>query len=153
LVDTIFWNEASGINCDSISCVRPEVQPFLNNIYIVNIANGDGCIASDTIFVNVRKERPFYIPTAFSPNQDGINDNFVLSPGPNVEMIHSVRIYNRWGALLYESPEALPLASVVTWDGQFNGKFVTNGVYIYLVEVSFVDGERQMLSGDITVVR
>jgi len=152
-IDTIYWNEASGINCDSISCLRPEVQPFSNSIYIVTIANGDECSASDTTLVSVSKERPLYIPSAFSPNQDGINDNFVLSPGPNVTMIHSVRIFNRWGALLFELPETLPLLSVIGWDGQFKGEPVSTGVYIYLVDVSFIDGERQVLSGDITVIR
>jgi len=152
-VDTIFWDESSGINCDSISCLRPEVQPFLSNIYTVTVANGDGCIARDTILVTVNKDRPFYIPSAFSPNADGINDNFVLSPGPNVTVIHSVRIYNRWGALLYDVPEFLSGQSVIGWDGKFKGQFVTSGVYIYVVDVSFVDGERTILSGDVTVVR
>ena len=152
-VDTIFWNESSGINCDSSSCLRPEVQPFSNSVYIVTVANGDGCSASDTTLVNVSQEKPFYIPTAFSPNQDGINDNFVLSPGPNVTMIHSVRIFNRWGALLFELPETLPLQSVIGWDGQFKGQPVTSGVYIYMVDVSFIDGERKIITGDVTVFR
>ncbi len=154
-VDTIFWNESSGINCDSISCLRPEVQPFLNSSYIVTVGNvnGDGCYASDTMSVIVNKERPFYIPSAFSPNGDGINDRFVLSPGPNTAIIHSVRIYNRWGALLFEIPEFLPNQPLIGWDGTFRGQFVTSGVYIYVIDVSFVDGERQILSGDVTVVR
>jgi len=42
---------------------------------------------------------------------------------------------------------------LIDWDGKFNGQFVTSGVYVYLVDVSFVDGERTILSGDITVVR
>ncbi len=152
-VDTVFWNESSGINCDSSSCLRPEVQPFSNSVYIVTVANGDGCSASDTTLVNVSQEKPFYIPTAFSPNQDGINDDFVLSPGPNVTMIHSVRIFNRWGALLFELPETLPLQSVTGWDGQFKGQPVTSGVYIYMVDVSFIDGERKIITGDVTVFR
>jgi len=152
-VDTIYWNEASGINCDSLSCLLPEVQPFSNSIYIVTVANGDGCSASDTMLVSVNKERPFYIPSAFSPNGDGINDNFVLSPGPNATIIHSIQIYNRWGALLFEVPELLSSQSVMGWDGKFKGQSVTSGVYIYLVDVSFIDGERKILSGDVTVVR
>ena len=152
-VDTIFWNESSGINCDSLSCLSPTVQPFDNSVYIVSVANGDGCMASDTLEVSVSKERPFFIPNAFSPNGDGINDNFVLSPGPNTTMIHSVRIYNRWGALILELPETLPNQSIIGWDGTFKGEKVTSGVYIFAVDVSFVDGERTILSGDVTVIR
>jgi len=152
-VDTIFWNEVSGINCDSLSCLNPTIQPLDNSTYIVSIANGDGCMASDTMEVSVSKDRPFFIPNAFSPNGDGINDNFVLSPGPNTAMIHSIRIYNRWGALILELPETLPNQSIIGWDGTFKGEKVTSGVYIFTVDVSFVDGERTILSGDVTVIR
>jgi len=110
-------------------------------------------VVSDTIMVTVTKERPFFIPNAFSPNGDGINDKFVLSPGPNTTMVHSVRIYNRWGALILDLPETLPSPSIMSWDGTFKGEEVTSGIYIYVVDVSFVDGERTIFSGDVTLVR
>jgi len=152
-VDTLFWNEASGISCEEVDCLRPVVQPFFNTLYTITVANRDGCTATDSMMVTINKDRPFYIPSVFSPNADGINDFFTLSPGSSTTRIISINIFNRWGALMYAAPPQLTEQLLPGWDGRFKGQPVANGVYVYVIEVEFVDGERKVFSGDVTVLR
>ena len=90
-----------------------------------------------------------YIPNAFSPNGDGVNDFFEIK-GVGIKS-YSYNIYNRWGELVFTSPsERLGEAS---WDGNFKGTQVPDGVYIYMLDVIDVDGIHHFLSGNITLIR
>jgi len=65
-----------------------------------------------------------------------------------------MRIFDRWGALLYERTN-LPAqpAEYEGWDGTYRGKKANAGVYVYLIEVEFEDGEVLLFRGDVTLVR
>jgi len=89
------------------------------------------------------------VPSAFSPNNDGQNDVLEIFLNPALPSISSIRIFNRWGAKIYEGSNAGD-----TWDGTANGKLVPNGVYIYMIEAECpVLNNTMVKSGDITVVR
>jgi len=111
------------------------------------------CISSDQITISVNKIRRIFIPNTFSPNNDGINDQFMIYAGSAVKVIHNFKIYNRWGATLFAANNFLPNDTQVSWDGNFRGKAVDPGVYLYSLEVEFADGRRQMISGDITLTK
>lgn len=87
-----------------------------------------------------------YIPTAFTPNNDRLNDLFIIHSS-NVTEMHT-QIYNRWGGLVFESNEIQP-----HWDGTFEGKFASEGSY--MVEVSFTDiyGQRFSKTGVLVIYR
>jgi gliding motility-associated-like protein len=87
-----------------------------------------------------------FIPDAFSPNGDGINDVFRLYP--NYVNFHLLQIYNRWGGLVYESTDPDPF-----WDGKFNGRQVEIGMYIYIVKGHCLNGMPYESSGDVTLFR
>ncbi len=87
------------------------------------------------------------IPNIFSPNDDGINDDWVVVPSINNEVIRC-RIYDRWGNLIYiNEPGQAP-----SWDGRFNEKPVNSGVYIYQILYSNSVNETKVIYGDITVI-
>ena len=86
---------------------------------------------------------------------EGDNQFFTIGAGPGVESLEIVRIYDRWGELVYELPQAIDPRIWIGWDGRFQGrnKAVGLGVYVYYMKVKMSDGEIIELSGDVTVVK
>jgi gliding motility-associated-like protein len=96
-----------------------------SQLYWVDAANGP-CVSSDTIKINYVERLPLFVPNAFSPNNDGINE--VFEPVSNFEL-NKLRIYNRWGELVFESNN-----SPIKWDGTYKGQLCPAGVYVaYIV--------------------
>ncbi len=99
--------------------------------------------------LNQCPEELIQVPSAFSPNNDGQNDVLEVFLNPALSEITSIRIFNRWGAKIYEGANAGE-----TWDGTANGKLVPNGVYIYMIEAECpVLNNTMVKSGDITILR
>ena len=93
-------------------------------------------------------------PNVFAPNsshfQNAIFRPFVTN---KVERINYMRVFNRWGAKVYERTD-FPIEDESTgWDGRFNGNMLNTGVYIYLFEIEFIDGSVRKYSGDVTLLR
>ncbi|MFZ9612619.1 MAG: CotH kinase family protein [Crocinitomicaceae bacterium] len=90
-----------------------------------------------------------YIPTAFSPNGVGNQDNDVyqIIVGKNIEAI-SFKVFDRWGNMMFESNN-----KSFKWDGSYKGKLLNTGVYAYIVDVTYVGGTTKKLSGNITLIR
>ena len=94
-----------------------------------------------------------YIPNAFSPNGDNINDRLTILAGNDVNQINRFLIADRWGAIVFETNDFLPNDEQHSWDGSFKGKQLASGVYVYFAEVEFRNGETVQLRGDILLVR
>jgi gliding motility-associated-like protein len=107
-----------------------------------------GCSASDTVVVynNCYMD----IPNAFSPNNDGVNDYFFprqfLSRGL---LSFQMEIYNRWGQEVFTTQSTDGRG----WDGKFNGVDQPEGVYIYVIDASFIDGQKVHRKGNVTLLR
>jgi|688.fasta_scaffold04740_10 gliding motility-associated-like protein len=113
--------------------------------YSVTITDSAGCFIIGNVDISYG-ENGIYIPNAFSPNADGRNDVFDFY-AVNLKAA-SVRIYNRWGQLVFES-----YSSSVKWDGSFNGIPVDVGVYIYVIEATYLDGTTTLEKGNVSVLR
>jgi gliding motility-associated-like protein len=87
-----------------------------------------------------------YAPTAFTPNGDGLNDEFETK-GIYIKEFN-LKIFNRWGEKLFESDDCF-----ATWDGTFKGELVPNDVYLYIVEAIGADGVRHVIKNDLTLLR
>ena len=123
-------------------------------MYSLTATDLNGCRGSDEVLIRVNTTRKVYIPNIFTPNNDGINDHFEIFTGGGVAAIETVRIFNRWGDLVYEGRNLPPNPSgTQTWDGTFNGKRMAPGVFVYTVEVVFLDGRSLTFRGDINLVR
>lgn len=128
-------------------------SPVNTTTYTVSIEDDQGCTASDQVTVVVRKIRDIYIPNAFSPDFNGINDLFTIYGGKAAERILELRIYNRWGGLVYEGL-MLPLNDeTVGWDGQFRGRPLDPEVFAFYALIRFIDGEEIIYKGDIQLIR
>ena len=107
-----------------------------------------GCSATDS--VEVRNDCHIHLPTCFSPNRDGVNDYF--NPRDFFDRglkTFSMRIYNRWGQTVFEANSTEGRG----WDGMFNGVLQPEGVYIYTVNATFIDGENFNKTGNLTLIK
>ena len=91
-------------------------------------------------------ENSMNVVNAFTPNGDGVNDLYYVK-GTNISSVH-LKIINRWGQQLYEATGENP-----GWDGRYNGNDVSEGVYYYIVEVTFEDGEVRNKAGSVQLIR
>ncbi|MEZ5032506.1 MAG: gliding motility-associated C-terminal domain-containing protein [Saprospiraceae bacterium] len=147
------WNPGEGLDCDI--CSKVSAKPNKSTTYQLRIEDINGCSAEDEVTVSVRTIRRVYVPNAFSPNFDGFNDLFTVYTGQGVQRIDAIRIYDRWGNALYELLDQ-PLAAdgtVLGWDGSYRGKQMDPGVYVYTIEVTFIDGTPLIYRGEINLIK
>jgi len=146
----ITWNIDSCQNCLTL-----ELQPLESTNYQVTVQDSiTGCSETVDVWINVSKEPRIFIPNAFSPNEDGENDLFmVFANEKSVTNINTLQVFDRWGANLYQAKDLIPNNVTEGWDGRLNGKRVSPGVYIYFVEIEFIDGRTEIFKGDVTLLR
>lgn len=94
-----------------------------------------------------------YIPNAFSPNYDGVNEFFMIYDGGDVTEVNHLRILDRWGEIVFEARDFPSNDRNYGWDGTLKGKQVKSGVYTYFVELSFRDETRKVMVGEVNVIR
>ena len=151
-IDTFIWEvSADSLFCDS--CLIQSLQPLNSAQYQLTVFTANGCSMSEAFTVNVNKERDVFVPNVFSPNNDGINDVFMIFGGPEVLQVKNLKIFNRWGALIF-SEENFPTDDPnYGWNGIYKNKPVNPGVFVYHFEIEFLDGFTKTYQGDVTVLR
>ena len=150
-LDTFYWSPQLEGHC--VECMSQYVYPTQQTIFKLTAISENACQASDQFVVTVKKENPIYIPSAFSPNGDGVNDLLNIFTSISVRRIKTFNIYTRWGALIYKTVDFLPNLENRGWDGFFKGRLMNAGVYVYFVEVEYVDGTTEIISGDVTLMK
>lgn len=144
---TYTWSPSTGLNCNS--CQNPMASPAITTDYCVTVTNGNGCSATDCVTIFVESGDSLFIPNAYSPNGDGINDVFkILIEG--YKNSH-VEIYNRWGTKLFETDDG----QKNFWDGtnQKSGRPVPEGVYFYVIDLKNSTGNENETKGFVQLVR
>ncbi|MEP6595191.1 MAG: PKD domain-containing protein [Ginsengibacter sp.] len=139
------WTPAIGLS--NAGSYNPVARLSNNQQYVVK-AIAAGCFDTDTINVKVYKIEPgLYVPNAFTPGNDGIND--VFRPLPiGMKSITYFRVFNRWGLLMYSSTK-----SEKGWDGTYKGKPQDPGVYVWMVEgIDYLD-KRITRKGSVVLIR
>ncbi|MEO0726318.1 MAG: gliding motility-associated C-terminal domain-containing protein [Bacteroidota bacterium] len=134
-------------------CPTPVISPTESVAYSVTVTDENGCTATDRVTVFVRKSQEVYIPNAFSPDNDGTNDIFMIYGGGDVKSVKSFYVFNRWGESMFESFGFAPGDPVHGWDGRHRGELLNAGVYIYMAEVEFQDGEVIIYKGDVVLMK
>ena len=152
-IASMMWTSTVPVSCPT--CEGTWVYNLLPTIYTWTVTDVNGCQGSASIMVGVDFERDVFVPTAFSPNNDGRNDDFKIFPGRGVELIHYIHIYDRWGNLVHSEENISPNSSGAgSWDGTFDGDPLPPGVYIYVAEVEFIDNDTRLVyKGDVTLIK
>lgn len=145
------WSPETGLSCTD--CISPIATPLETTTYNLLVTDPDACEAEASITVIVNKDRNVFIPNVFTPNGDGTNDAFVVFGGPDVAVVKNIALYSRWGELLFKDSNLTPNDPSYGWDGQHRGSPLNQGVFVYHVEVEFIDGEVIPYAGDFTLLR
>lgn len=148
---TFAWTGDGNISCPD--CPTTFVQPFENSHYNLLVTMPNRCTQTDSVFIKVIDRRRVFVPSAFSPNNDGINDFVPIFGGPEVSQILEFRVYGRWGELLFEDKNFEPNDSERGWDGRLGGKELDTGVFAWVANVAFIDGKTAIYKGDVSLLR
>ena len=111
------------------------------------VENTDGCRDSVVKSIFIFPDATLHVPTSFSPNADGLNDEFKPLGVRFVKDYH-LSIYNRWGNLLFETEDPSK-----GWDGTFAGKTVLSGQYLVLVDIIDFNNVKAKHRGMVTILR
>jgi gliding motility-associated-like protein len=149
--DIVKWEWSPAKYLDCTNCASPNVTPMEPVNYTLTVATADGCTTTDTVSVKLLcGKSQIYIPNAFTPNHDGLNDVFRIR-GQGVSRIDHFTIYDRWGELVFECSN-LPIDDKnAAWDGFYKGKPVPAGSYVYIVQMSCSD-QSFTRRGSVTVI-
>ena len=142
-----FWTPDNGsLNNPNIN--NPIATPTDSlTIYTVFGMSEYGCKDSAKVYVYVDNTMDQFIPTAFTPNNDGLNDVFRVSKLTFQKLV-DFRVYNRWGALIFQTADPTK-----GWDGTYQGVPEDMGVYSYEIIVGMVDGTQKVYKGNVTLIR
>jgi len=147
----IRWSPPDGLSCDS--CLMPVAKPIVSTRYEATLTDANGCVAKDDLNILINRQQESFVPTAFSPNGDGVNDTFTFFAKSAIAKVNYFRVFDRWGNLLYQADHFTPNNTEIGWDGTFQGQAMAVGVYIYAIEIEKVDGMTEVLRGEVTLIR
>lgn len=150
-VTSYVWSPATNLDCTD--CPNPVASPIFQTWYYVTVTDANDCVSSDSILVKtVCNGKNYFIPNTFSPNNDGVNDVF-YPRGNSLYNIQSMRIFNRWGQMVFEKRNFPANSASEGWDGTFNGRPAPSDAYVYIIEVICENAQIIAIKGDITLVR
>lgn len=152
-VDSFIWTPAEFLHYGDT--LTPYVYTFESQTYTLVVFDDKGCSGSGTVVVNVDPNRNVYVPNVFMPGVGRLDDHFNVYVGRGIEIVNYMRVYDRWGELMYAREKFLPNndSAADGWDGKYNGDYVNPAVFVYIIEVKFLDGRVLLYRGDVTVVR
>lgn len=141
------WQDASEtLSCTD--CPNPLATPSETTVYAVQATNLCTTIIEETMVI----VKPSLTPNVFTPNNDGMNDYFNLSPIQSAEVIEVFKVYNRWGKLVYDNEEPEK-----GWNGSLRNatnekERLPSGVYIYVIQYR-IDNKVEVVKGNVTLLR
>ncbi len=143
------WTPATGVSNTKIA--NPILTPAQTTTYILSF-DDNSCVSKDSIRIVVVDPqsvdcKDILLPSAFTPNDDGLNDLFGISNPFVAGDIVGFEIYDRWGNIVFFTDDSLK-----KWDGNYRGKPVNPGVFLYRI-VFECKGKRDTKSGSVTVIR
>jgi gliding motility-associated-like protein len=145
------WTPNRDLSCSD--CTSPVATINNNIIYRLEVETIYGCTASDTTSYTVQcQPDQVFVPNAFSPDGDGINDVLMVR-GKGVSKVKSFRIFNRAGQVVFERQNFNANDPSAGWDGRVNGVPASPDVYVFTAEVLCSAGANYTYKGNITLFR
>ncbi len=139
------WSPGTGL--DNPNAQYPTANLSEGQTFIVTARTPAGCSAQDDITIKVFKEANLFVPNAFTPNNDGINDLLHVIP-IGIKDFHYFRIYNRQGELVFNTADA-----GAGWDGRISGQIPSTGGYVWAAEGIGYDGRLMQRRGNVVLIR
>lgn len=145
-IASYFWSPSDGLTC--FDCSKPLAAPLVSTYYTLTISDTANCFEiSKSIFIEIMKKYSLDVPTAFTPNGDGVND-IIFVDGWGIKEVLFFNIYNRYGELVFSSNKIYN-----GWDGNYKGAPQPIETYRYNVSIISYDGSTLSKSGTIKLIR
>jgi gliding motility-associated-like protein len=122
-------------------------HPTTTTTYVATGVDIHGCASTDTVRIAVNYHSNLLIPSGFTPNGDGMNDEFRIV-NPLVQRLLEFRVFNRWGQEIFTTTDIKK-----GWDGTWRGETQPVGTYQYLIRVGYADQTVETYKGDINLIR
>jgi gliding motility-associated-like protein len=140
------WMPGHSLSC--ANCPNPVFTADTTTRFAVSGQDINGCSATDSLLITVIPEPRFDMPNAFTPNGDGNNDVFGPAFKGEVFTQYHLRIYARWGALIFESN--MPDKG---WNGRQNDQNLPSDVYVFVFDYQLANGKSGQKKGEVTLLR
>jgi gliding motility-associated-like protein len=140
----IFWSTNPTLSCTN--CPDPVATPGTTTIYTATSFLSEGCQVSDQFTVVVLNDAVVMMPTAFTPNGDGLNDDF--GPIGKVPEGYNLQLYNRNGEVVFKSNSMNR-----RWNGVFKGQLQPTSVFVYMLEYKDLQNKLHQQKGTFTLIR
>jgi hypothetical protein len=147
----IQWTPATFLACTD--CLTPVATPLQSTTYQLFVRDTNGCERSAPISLEVDREFDVLMPNVIYP---GSFTNSFLYPSVDTKTVKEIdimRVFTRWGEEVFVQRKFPPNDPTYGWDGIFRNKELNPGVYVWYMEVVFIDGSKEIFSGDVTIVR
>ena len=147
-IDSNYWNFDGLANSSEIDPVYTFPEDTGSYSVSLTVKDQNGCIDSTVSTIFIKGDFGIYVPGAFTPDDDGVNDLFYPQGFGIDAEDYSFYIFNRWGELLFETH-----STIGSWDGKFKGENVQNGVYVWKVVFKDLDGVEKKYNGRVHLMR
>jgi gliding motility-associated-like protein len=142
---TYSWTPSGTLSDPNIP--NPVANPTQSTRYVVFGIDRNGCQSTDTVQVNVNQRNGLMVPSGFTPNNDGVNDQFKVV-GLTFEKVMEFRVFNRWGQEIFSTTDGTK-----GWDGRWKGVPQDIGTYSYIIRIGFPDGYVETYKGEVTLIK
>jgi len=150
-ISSYIWTPSSSLSCNS--CAFPNGVLTATTTYLIKVTSDSGCIAKDSVTIYVEcKDANLLMPTAFTPNNDNLNDYF-YPLGRGIKSIVRFSIYDRYGKLVYEARDFPPNDKSFGWNGKVNTMDQSTSVFVYYIEALCDVGEKLYKKGSVVLIR
>lgn len=127
------WTPSSPLNNPSV--YNPLATLTQDQLFVVVVTDAEGCLGSDSVFIQAYNGPRYYLPNSFTPNGDGMNDVFRAVP-VGIKSTEYFRVFNRFGQLVFQTNRWLK-----GWDGTYQGAKQPSGTYIWMIKGTDKDGK------------
>jgi hypothetical protein len=141
-------------NLDCTTCTEVMAKPITTAIYTIKVRDKFDCEATAAARIRLNKKIDIYIPNIISINSENIQNRKlgVFGNPRQIKGVATMRVFDRWGTMVYEAKNILANDQREGWDGSNRGKEVIPGTYIYYTEILLYNNEIIRKSGDVMVV-
>lgn len=139
------WTPSTGLS--DLHIPNPQAILQKDQQYHLVVTSPEGCRDEDDLAVKVYEGPEFYVPNAFTPNNDGVNDRFRVN-APGVPQLEFFRIWDRWGQEIFSARSLEQY-----WDGTLKGRPADAGTYVWMVQGVDYKGRRFSRKGTVTLIR
>jgi len=139
------WSPSIGLDNNTVP--NPVATLQNDQVYELTVTTAEGCVAKDSIHIEVFKGSAIYVPNAFTPDGNGLNDR--LKPAyAGIKKLYYFTVYNRWGQKVFSTNNTRD-----GWDGKVGGKIPATGTYVWLLKAEDITGKVYQMKGTVTVIK